>query len=132
MLLSRTVPIKFNPSWEELKAIDDNPDLLFKPLNLLLPKLEIIDNATYLEIRDYVERSLRQNSVPQNYFFRTVNDCIRAYVFSGYQHNWSLYDYILTNKTMFVSDYEKIGIDLAELEMQSESAVSQSKQTHQS
>jgi hypothetical protein len=60
MLLSRTVPIKFNPSWEELKAIDDNPDLLFKPMNLKLPKLETMDNTTYLEIRDFVEKHVRQ------------------------------------------------------------------------
>lgn len=128
MLLSRTVPIKFTPSWSELKAIDDNPDLLFQSLNLKLPKLEIIDNAIYLEIRDYVEKSLRKNKIPPNYFFRTVNDCVRAYVFNGYQHDWDLYNYILTNKTMFVSDYEKLGFDLAELEMQSESAIFQSKQ----
>lgn len=128
MLLSRTVPIKFYPSWEELKSIDDNPDLLFKSLDLKLPKLDTIDNAIYLEIRDYVEKNLRMNRVPPNYFFRTVNDCLRAYVFSGYQHDWSLYDYIVTNKTMFVSDYEKLGFNLAELEMQSETAISQSKQ----
>jgi hypothetical protein len=127
MLLSRTVPIKFNPSWEELKAIDDNPDLLFKSLNLQLPKLETIDNPIYLEIRDYVEKNLRQNKIPPNYFFRTVNDCLRAYVFSGYQHDWNLYDYILMNKTMFVSDCEKQGFDLAEIEMQS-AVISQLKQ----
>lgn len=132
MLLSRTVPIKFSPSWEELKAIDDDPNLLFRPLNLRVPKLETVDNSTYLEIRDYIEKNLRKNSVPQNYFFRTVNDCVRAYVFSCYQHDWSIYDYILANKTMFVSEYEKIGIDLAELEMQSESMISQSKQADSS
>lgn len=128
MLLSRTVPIKFNPSWEQLKAIDDNPNLLFEPLSLQLPKLETIANDSYLQIRDYVEKYLRSNSVPPNYFLRTVNDCVRAYVFNNYQHDWSLYDYILTNKTMFVSDYEKNGMDLAELEMQSESMINQSKQ----
>jgi hypothetical protein len=132
MLLSRTVATKFSPSWEELEAIDDDPDLLFNPLNLQLPKLESIDNSTYLEIRGHVKKFLRQNSVPQNYFFRTVNDCIRAYVFNCYQHDWSIYDYILANKTMFVSEYEKIGIDLAELEMQAESMLIQSKQTGQS
>jgi len=118
MLLSRTVPVKFNPSWDELKAIDDNPDLLFKPLGLKLPKLEIIGNTAYFEIREYVEKHLRKNSIPPNYFLRTVNDCVRAYVFNGYEHDWRLYDYILTNKTMFVSDCEKQGMDLAELEMQ--------------
>jgi hypothetical protein len=128
MLLSRTVPIKFSPSWEELKAIDDNPDLLFKPSNLKLPKFETIDNSSYLEIRDFVEKHLRADNVPPNYFFRTVNDCVRAYVFNGYAHDWSLYEYILMNKTMFVSDSEKMGIDLAALEMQSESIISQSKQ----
>jgi len=128
MLLSRTVPIKFTPSWDELKAIDDDPDLLFKPLNLKLPKLETIDNPSYLEIRDYVEKHLRENSVPPNYFFRTINDCVRAYVFSSYEHNWELYDYILKNKTMFVSDYEKLGFSLAQLEMQAESEISHSKQ----
>lgn len=132
MLLSRTVPIKFSPSWEELKAIDDNPDLLFRPLSLQLPKLETIDNATYIEIRDFVEKHLRANSVPPNYFLRTVNDCVRVYVFNGYTHDWSLYGYILTNKTMFVSDYEKLGIDLAELEMQSEFTIFQSKQANSS
>jgi hypothetical protein len=132
MLLSRTVPVKFNPSWDELKAIDDNPDLLFKPLNLQLPKLDTIDNSTYLEIRDYVEKNLRESYVPPNYFFRTVNDCIRTYVFNGYRHDWSLYDYILTNKTMFVSDYEKNGMDLADLEMQMESMIIQSKQADSS
>lgn len=129
MLLSRTVPIKFSPTWEELKAIDDNPDLLFKPLSLRLPKLEIIENAPYVEIRDYVEKHLRISCVPPNYFFRTVNDCVRAYVFNNYEHDWNLYEYILINKTMFVSDYEKMGSDLAELEMQAESMMSQSKQT---
>ena len=128
MLLSRTVPIKFSPSWEQLKAIDDNPNLLFEPLSLQLPKLETIANDSYLQIRDYVEKYLRSNSVPPNYFLRTVNDCVRAYVFNNYQHDWSLYDYILTNKTMFVSDYERTGMDLAELEMQSESMIIQSKQ----
>jgi hypothetical protein len=132
MLLSRTVPIKFNPSWEELKAIDDNPDLLFKPMNLKLPKLETMDNATYLEVRDFVEKHLRDSCVPPNYFFRTVNDCVRAYIFNGYQHDWALYDYILKNKTMFVSDYEKLGFSLAELEMQSESMIIQSKQADSS
>jgi hypothetical protein len=53
---------------------------------------------------------------------------VRAYVFNGYQHDWALYEYILKNKTMFVSDYEKLGFSLAELEMQSESMISQSKQ----
>jgi len=105
MLLSRTVPIKFTPS-----------------------KLETIDNPSYLEIRDYVEKHLRENSVPPNYFFRTINDCVRAYVFSSYEHNWELYDYILKNKTMFVSDYEKLGFSLAQLEMQAESEISHSKQ----
>jgi hypothetical protein len=132
MLLSRTVPVKFSPSWEELKAIDDDPDLLFRPLNLKLPKLETIDNATYIEVRDFVEKHLRRDCVPPNYFFRTVNDCVRVYVFNGYAHDWNLYEYILVNKTMFVSDYEKIGIDLAALEMQSESMISQSKQADSS
>jgi hypothetical protein len=132
MLLSRTVPVRFSPSWEELKAIDDNPDLLFKPLSLQLPKLETIDNATYVEIRDFVEEHLRANSVPPNYFLRTVNDCVRVYVFNGCTHDWSLYEYILMNKTMFVSDYEKLGIDLAELEMQSEFTIFQSKQANSS
>jgi hypothetical protein len=132
MLLSRTVPIKFTPSWDELKAIDDNPDLLFRPLNLKLPKLETIENAVYLEIRNYVEKHLRENNVPPSYFFRTVNDCVRAYVFEGYQHDWQLYDYILQNKTNFVSDYEKMGFDLAELEMQAESEISQAKQAETS
>jgi hypothetical protein len=132
MLLSRTVPIKFSPSWDELKAIDDNPDLLFKPLSPQLPKLETIDNRTYLEIRDYVEKNLRGSCVPQNYFFRTVNDCVRTYVFNNYEHDWTLYDYVLTNKTMFVSDYEKIGFNLAELEMQAESMINQSKQADSS
>lgn len=130
MLLSRTVPIKFSPSWEEMKAIDDDPSLLFRPLNLRVPKLETIDTSTYFEIRDYIEKNLRKNSVPQNYFFRTVNDCVRAYVFNGYAHDWNLYEYVLMNKTMFVSDYEKIGIDLAALEMQSESMINQSKQAN--
>jgi hypothetical protein len=132
MLLSRTVATKFSPSWEELEAIDDNPDLLFKPLNLQFPKLEPIDNLTYLEIRGHVKKCLQQNSVPRNYFFRTVNDCVRAYVFGGYKHDWNFYNYILANKTMFVSDYEKIGIDLAELEMQTESMIIQSKQANSS
>lgn len=128
MLLSRTVPIKFSPSWDELKAIDDNPSLLFEPLNLKLPSLETIDNSVYLEIRDYVETKMRKSKIPPNYFFRTVNDCVRAYVFNMYQHDWSLYDYILENKTVFVSDYEKLGYTLAELEMLSESSMIQSKQ----
>lgn len=132
MLLSRTVPVKFTPTWDDIKAIDDNPDLLFKPLDLKLPKLETIDNTVYLEIRNYVEKHLRGNSIPPNYFLRTVNDCVRTYVFNRYHHDWILYDYILRNKTMFVSDYEKMGIDLAVLEMQSESMISQSKQCNSS
>jgi len=130
MLLSRTVPIKFNPSWDELKAIDDNPDLLFEPLNLQLPEFEPIENSTYLEIRDYVEQHFLKEAIPKNYFFRAVNDCVRAYVFNNYQHDWGLYNYILTNKTMFVSEIEKLGTDLAELEMLTESVVIQSKQTN--
>jgi len=123
MLLSRTVPIKFDPSWEELKAIDDDPNLLFKPLNLKLPELKTIENPLYLEIRDYVEKHFSENSIPKSYFFRTVNDCVRAYVFNNYEHDWNLYNYILNNKTRFVSDIEKQGKDLATLEALAESLV---------
>jgi hypothetical protein len=101
MLVSRTVPILFNPKWEELDAIDDNPDLLFKGLNLSLPKLETISNDTYQEIRSYVRKYLTDNSVPQNYYFRTINDLIRCYVMNNYQHNWDLYKYILVGKKLF-------------------------------
>ena len=58
MLLSRTVPICFRPSWTQLEAIDDDPSLLFKPLNLKVPKQEAIDNSTYVYIRGYVRKYL--------------------------------------------------------------------------
>ena len=129
MLLSRTVPIKFDPSWEELKSIDDNPELLFKSLNLKLPELKVIANSEYLGIRNYVEKHLRERNIPRSYFFRTVNDCVRSYVFNNYKHDWNLYEYILSNKTMFVSDIEKQNIDLAILEALAETQISESKQT---
>lgn len=108
MLVSRTVPILFNPTLDELDAIDDNPDLLFKGLNLSLPKLETISNDTYQEIRSYVRKYLTDNSVPQNYYFRTINDLIRCYVMNGYQHNWDLYKYILAGKKMFALNNSEI------------------------
>jgi hypothetical protein len=101
MLVSRTVPILFNPTWEELDAIDDNPDLLFKGLGLKLPKFDPIDNGTYLEIRTFVRRYLMENLVPQSYYFRTVCDLVRCYVMNGHQHNWDLYRYVLGGKKMF-------------------------------
>ena len=129
MLVSRTVPIWFDPSWEDLNAIDNDPDLLFKPLNLIAPKMETIDNPTYLEIREYVQKTLKLNQIPKSYYFRTVNDCVRAYVFNGYEHDWGFYDYILKNKTMFVSNVEKAGASLAELEMLTENAIESTKET---
>jgi len=121
MLLSRCIPILFKPTLDEIEAIDDNPDLNFQPMHLEATVLEEpIDNASYLRIRSYVRENLTCRGIPENYYLRTVNDCVRAYVYSGYEHNLDLYDYILTNKAMFVSTYEKAGGDLAELEMLAE------------
>ncbi len=119
MLVSRTVPILFNPTWDELDAIDDNPDLLFKGLNLQLPKFETIDNSTYQEIRSYVRKYLTENLVPQSYYFRTICDLIRCYVMNGYQHNWELYKYVLAGKKMFALTNSDI-IDILELNSLSE------------
>jgi hypothetical protein len=119
MLVSRTIPILFNPTWDELDAIDDNPDLLFKGLNLRLPKFETIDNNTYQEIRRYVRKYLTENLVPQSYYFRTVCDLIRCYVMNGFQHNWDLYQYVLAGKKMFALTNSDI-IDILELNSLSE------------
>ncbi len=113
MLVSRTVPLLFNPTWDELDAIDDNPDLLFKGLNLQLPKLETIDNCTYQGIRSYVRKYLTENVVPQSYYFRTICDLIRCYVMNGFQHNWNLYNYVLAGKKMFALTNSDI-IDILE------------------
>lgn len=101
MLISRTIPIFFNPTYDTLDAIDDNPDLLFKQLNLKMPKFEPIDNDVYIELRTYTKTFLTENDIPQSYYFRTVNDLVRCYVMNNYQHDWSLYEYILKGKKMF-------------------------------
>lgn len=127
MLISRTVPVFYNPSFDELDSIDDNPALNFTPLHLTAPELETIDNEVYLEIRQYVRKFIEAEKIPKSYYLRTVNDCVRTYVFNGYEHDFKLYDYILENKNMFVSDFEKIGMSLAELEMETENAIFESK-----
>lgn len=128
MLLSRTIPIYYNPSLSELDAIDDNPSLNFRPLHLKTPKLETIDNPTYLEIRQHVRNFIEKEKIPKSYYFRSVCDCVRAYVFNGYKHDFELYGYILASKSMFVNDFEKAGImSSAELEMETENAILESK-----
>ncbi|MCJ7633937.1 hypothetical protein MUP77_16320, partial [Candidatus Bathyarchaeota archaeon] len=124
MLLSRCIPILFKPSLDEIDAIDDNPNLNFEPLHLKAIDIEEpMDNASYLEIRKYVRSNMSLGGLPSNYYLRTVNDCVRVYVQSGYEHDFNLYDYVLKSKAMFVSTYEKNGGDLAALEMQSESMI---------
>lgn len=130
MLLSRCIPVLFRPSLDEIDKIDDNPDLNFEPLNLkAIDVEEPMDSASYLKIREYVRSNMKLGGLPANYYLRTVNDCVRAYVQSGYEDDFGLYDFILKSKATFVSNYEKSGGDLAELEMQSESMIIQSKQT---
>ena len=129
MLLSRCIPILFKPTLDDIEAIDDNPDLNFQPIPFEAANIEEpIDNASYLEIRHHVRKNLKHEGLPANYYLRTVNDCVRAYVQSGYEHDFNLYDFILRSKAMFVSNYEKNGGNLAELEMQAESMIDQSKQ----
>lgn len=116
MLMSRTVPILFNPSLDELDAIDDNPDLLFQPLNLNVPKFEVVPNKEYLEIRNFAREKLESLAITENYYFRTINDCVRCYVFSNYQHDFALYEYVINCKASFVSSVEEDGWSIAKLE----------------
>ena len=128
MLLSRTCPIYYNPSLDEIDAIDDNPSLNFKPLHLKQPKLETIDNSTYSKIRRYVRDFIEKQNIPKSYYLRSICDCVRAYVFNSYEYDENLFYYILNNKAMFISDFEKAGkMSLAELEMETENAIIQSK-----
>lgn len=130
MLLSRTVPFIFEPDWDELDAIDDDPNLLFKPLSMQFPKLEEpIENATYLEIRSYTKEKMKHLNIPKNYYLRTINDLVRCFVFSGFEHDYKLYDYILENKANFVSEYETLGGDLGTLEMETETLMKSSNKT---
>ena len=104
MLVSRTVPVYYDPTLEELKAIDDDPSLLFQPLDLNVPQLNPIDNATYLRIRDHVERQFAEQNIPDNYYLRTIGDCVRAYVFQGYKFDEDLFNYIIGQKKLFAQN----------------------------
>jgi hypothetical protein len=118
MLLSRTIPVYFRPTHEDLKAIDDNPDLLLRNLKLPKPVLadECIYNATYLKIRDFVDSKFAALKIPDGYYLRTINDCVRAYTFNGGLLDYEMFDFIVRCKADFISDQEKAGIDVAELE----------------
>jgi hypothetical protein len=129
MLISRTVPLYFSPSLNEINDIDDNPDLLFQSMYLEAPPMLTIPNKTYIEIRDHVQEFFEAFHIPTNYYLRTINDCVRTYVFGGYEHNWDVYDFILKQKAIFVSDYEKSGGSLAELEIYVENAIQASRST---
>ncbi|HML02959.1 MAG TPA: hypothetical protein VK487_06260 [Candidatus Bathyarchaeia archaeon] len=120
MLMSRCVPISKNFTFDELDAIDDDPDLLFKPLNLKVPEHHVIKNVEYLKIRTYVKKGLQSLDVSENYYFRTICDCLRAYVYSGYQHDTDLYAFIIGCKAEFAVKIEELEVSISELEKQTE------------
>jgi hypothetical protein len=60
MLLSRTVPIDWNPGFDGINELDDNEELLFKDLKLKLPEARVVKNSEYLPLRNYVEKTLEK------------------------------------------------------------------------
>lgn len=113
MLISRTMPIWWFPTIEEQKSFDDNPELLFKGLNLEAPDLtKPILNEEYLKIRDFVEGNFKVQMLTDDkkyldhLFLRTTNNLVRAYVFLG-DHNKNLYNYMINNTTAFVEKIDR-------------------------
>jgi hypothetical protein len=105
MLMSRCVPLELNFTYDDLESFDDNPDLLFKPIpTIKVPDLsQPIPNDKYLEIREFVRQGLETRGVPVSYFFRTVNDCVRAYTFTDFTFDEGLFNYIVACKSAFAS-----------------------------
>jgi hypothetical protein len=118
MLLSRTVPVCLKVSYDNLDAIDDHPDLLFRELNLKLPKCETIDKSTNKEIRKFVRNHLEPLGVSENYYDRTVNDVLRCYTMNGYSHDWDLYKFVVDCKISYALSNMEIA-EISDLDMSS-------------
>jgi hypothetical protein len=89
--LSRCVPIVVQWKIKDMKAIDDDPSKLFKRICFDVKPKRFVPFEDYKQIRDFVDKY--EGYLKVGDYFRTVNDCVRAFAVIG-RHDFDLYEYI--------------------------------------
>lgn len=104
MLIDRTVPILMSLDRDDLRKMDDEPNLMFEGLWYEPVSGVKIKSADYLKIREFVDTYMDKYEYTGNYF-RAIGDCMRVYAIER-EFDDEMFEFILRNKLRFAQEIE--------------------------